>query len=408
MIKKIITFSLLLLFLTLLLEFGINYFKTSHHVEYDISGYTVEEDYIKKSGKDYYLIKASKDGKEYIFNAQNEFNKNEKIIKEIISYDTDDISCATIIYTNNSSSTPLCYKDKILHSYISVENEPGMSEYLKQLNKYAEDKITSSDESYVFAYNEIYKNNLYKNEDIIMYNYKNIIKINGERTMTFDFSNKDVFKNEYGTLVGKYYVIPKMRNSIEFSHYLIVDLEKETVEEIDLAREVSAKISSQMYVNGIYNSNLYIFDKSNLVQYEINPGKGEIKVVGNKDKKGIVYKNGQEEEIGVYTLNNEKVTFTENYDAYKEIDYDQIFLTSNGAVYVKDGVFYKVYNNYLKNPIYLFEAKNVQDIKVKEDNIYYINDQFLYRYNDYGNVRILKREQFKYDYTNIYDVYFEE
>ena len=408
MIKKIITFSLLLLFLTLLLEFGINYFKTSHHVEYDISGYTVEEDYIKKSGKDYYLIKASKDGKEYIFNAQNEFNKNEKIIKEIIPYDTDDISCATIIYTNNSSSTPLCYKDKILHSYISVENEPGISEYLKQLNKYAEDKITSSDESYVFAYNEIYKNNLYKNEDIIMYNYKNIIKINGERTMTFDFSNKDVFKNEYGTLVGKYYVIPKMRNSIEFSHYLIVDLEKETVEEIDLAREVSAKISSQMYVNGIYNSNLYIFDKSNLVQYEINPGKGEIKVVGNKDKKGIVYKNGQEEEIGVYTLNNEKVTFTENYDAYKEIDYDQIFLTSNGAVYVKDGVFYKVYNNYLKNPIYLFEAKNVQDIKVKEDNIYYINDQFLYRYNDYGNVRILKREQFKYDYTNIYDVYFEE
>lgn len=408
MIKKIITFSLLLLFLTLLLEFGINYFKTSHHVEYDISGYTVEEDYIKKSGKDYYLIKASKDGKEYIFNAKNEFNKNEKIIKEIIPYDTDDISCATIIYTNNSSSTPICYKDKILHSYISVENEPGISEYLKQLNKYAEDKITSSDESYVFAYNEIYKNNLYKNEDIIMYNYKNIIKINGERTMTFDFSNKDVFKNEYGTLVGKYYVIPKMRNSIEFSHYLIVDLEKETVEEIDLAREVSANISSQMYVNGIYNSNLYIFDKSNLVQYEINPGKGEIKVVGNKDKKGIVYKNGQEEEIGVYTLNNEKVKFTENYDAYKEIDYDQIFLTSNGAVYVKDGVFYKVYNNYLKNPIYLFEAKNVQDIKVKEDNIYYINDQFLYRYNDYGNVRILKREQFKYDYTNIYDVYFEE
>lgn len=408
MIKKIITFSLLLLFLTLLLEFGINYFKTSHHVEYDISGYTVEEDYIKKSGKDYYLIKVSKDGKEYIFNAQNEFNKNEKIIKEIISYDTDDISCATIIYTNNSSSTPLCYKDKILHSYISVENEPGMSEYLEQLNKYAEDKITSSDESYVFAYNEIYKNNLYKNEDIIMYNYKNIIKINGERTMTFDFSNKDVFKNEYGTLVGKYYVIPKMRNSIEFSHYLIVDIEKETVEEIDLAKEVSAKISSQMYVNGIYNSNLYIFDKSNLVQYEINPGKGEIKVVGNKDKKGIVYKNGQEEEIGVYTLNNEKVKFTENYDAYKEIDYDQIFLTSNGAIYVKDGVFHKVYNNYLKNPIYLFEAKNVQDIKVKEDNIYYINDQFLYRYNDYGNVRILKREQFKYDYTNIYDVYFEE
>ncbi len=408
MIKKIITFSLLLLFLTLLLEFGINYFKTSHHVEYDISGYTVEEDYIKKSGKDYYLIKVSKDGKEYIFNAQNEFNKNEKIIKEIISYDTDDISCATIIYTSNSSSTPLCYKDKILHSYISVENEPGMSEYLEQLNKYAEDKITSSDESYVFAYNEIYKNNLYKNEDIIMYNYKNIIKINGERTMTFDFSNKDVFKNEYGTLVGKYYVIPKMRNSIEFSHYLIVDIEKETVEEIDLAKEVSAKISSQMYVNGIYNSNLYIFDKSNLVQYEINPDKGEIKVVGNKDKKGIVYKNGQEEEIGVYTLNNEKVKFTENYDAYKEIDYDQIFLTSNGAVYVKDGVFYKVYNNYLKNPIYLFEAKNVQDIKVKEDNIYYINDQFLYRYNDYGNVKILKREQFKYDYTNIYDVYFEE
>lgn len=408
MIKKIITFSLLLLFLTLLLEFGINYFKTSHHVEYDISGYTVEEDYIKKSGKDYYLIKVSKDGKEYIFNAQNEFNKNEKIIKEIISYDTDDISCATIIYTNNSSSTPLCYKDKILHSYISVENEPGMSEYLEQLNKYAEDKITPSDESYVFAYNEIYKNNLYKNEDIIMYNYKNIIKINGERTMTFDFSNKDVFKNEYGTLVGKYYVIPKMRNSIEFSHYLIVDIEKETVEEIDLAKEVSAKISSQMYVNGIYNSNLYIFDKSNLVQYEINPDKGEIKVVGNKDKKGIVYKNGQEEEIGVYTLNNEKVKFTENYDAYKEIDYDQIFLTSNGAVYVKDGVFYKVYNNYLKNPIYLFEAKNVQDIKVKEDNIYYINDQFLYRYNDYGNVKILKREQFKYDYTNIYDVYFEE
>ena len=59
-----------------------------------------------------------------------------------------------------------------------------------------------------------------------MYNYKNIIKINGERTMTFDFSNKDVFKNEYGTLVGKYYVIPKMRNSIEFITQIYIYLIK--------------------------------------------------------------------------------------------------------------------------------------------------------------------------------------
>ena len=42
------------------------------------------------------------------------------------------------------------------------------------------------------------------------------------------------------------------------------------------------------------------------------------------------------------------------------------------------------------------------------DGIYYIKEDTLYKYNEYGIVDLIKREEFKYNSKNIFDVYIKE
>ena len=46
-----------------------------------------------------------------------------------------------------------------------------------------------------------------------------------------------------------------------------------------------------------------------------------------------------------------------------------------------------------------------KEVKVKNDRIYFIADDYLYRYDEYGITSLVKREEFKYNFNNIYDVY---
>ena len=406
MIKRVISFSLLIVILWFGFQMLINYLKTEHDVVYTLETfedvYDIKESYRKISGKDYYYFEVDFNNFSFPFMSANYFNKQKGVVKDIKTYSVDDVFCLALIFIGeNRSSVPLCSKDGKLYSYQSLKNDYDFTKFLETLPEFSSNLLVPSDTVSNYVDLSIYTENLYDNETFLIYNYKNMIRVRNNSSDLFSFSTVDNYKNELGTLVGKYYMIPEISSNPEYLRYLAYDVSGQVIKKIELPKS----LSKQMYVNGVYDNKLYIFDKSNLTQYSINPYDNRVEIVGTTDRKGFNYQNGEISDISVYDLNSNDVLFSSNSDSYQGIEYDDIFVFHNYAIYVHDGNFYKVYENYLDSPIFLFTSKDAKEIIVNDNKIYYIKDDCLYRFDDYGNVILIRREEFKYNYENIYDVY---
>ena len=236
-----------------------------------------------------------------------------------------------------------------------------------------------------------------------MYDYKKIYFFENKTTKTAQFSNYDFYKNNYGTLVGKYYMIPRLSSSATFNTFEKYDIDYGTKLHINMIYN----ISKQSYINGVYDDKLYVFDKSELKQYEIDPYSEEVKVVGDEQNNCFAYINGKKTTVSVYEMNNDEIKFSESKDDYSDVESDKLLVQKGYAIYVQGNNVYKVYSKYQNNPIYLFSAEEIKDIKVKNDNIYYLQGDSVYRYNMYGTVKLVSRNELNYNYENAFDIYFK-
>lgn len=402
MIKKVLTYIFIILIVALGIQFVVNFLKTEHDIDYILSvdgdNANVNEIYRKSGDIDYYFLNIEYKGNKYFFEIDNYFNKQKEIVQNITISKFDDYLCMSLEYIDDLNSMPLCSKDGNLYSYISLNSKYDFSSIIKDYQ--------FKDTSEISSYSDltINKDFLYDNENLLIYNYKEIIKIKNNDINQLTFSTYDDYKNTYGTLVGEYYVIPKNNNTPEYSAYMTYNLTNDVIKSLELPE----KMSRQIYINGVYDNKLYVFDKSNLRQYEIDPSNNEITIVGTKDKSGILYKDGALTTVSVQELNSDVITFSEDISAYSNIDYDEIYVLDKYAIYLKGNNFYKVYKDQIDNPILLFSESNFKEVKVREGKIYYIKNDSLYRYDDYGILQLVKREEFKYNSQNIFDVYIAE
>ena len=408
MLKKAISFSLILAVLFFVYQYVIVFLKSEHSVTYELAAdgkYVVTEDYIKKNGNDYYLIRVVKDDYSFVFDADNIFNKQKEIVEEIVPYEDGDLFCITLVFKNKSgSSEPLCYNNGVLSSYSSVKNLSDFKEYTKSLPGFELDKYDKESERKAKK-NIIVNTDYFTEREIIpVYGYKEIIFADKyfERSMTF--SNKDNYKNTLGHLVNNYYIIPKYTGESTFNSFVRYELNDGISKEI----KTGFNISRQSYINGVYNNQLYLFDKSSLRQYRIDPKTEEVTIVGSEKMDGFAYINGEEKSISVYDLNSSEITFSENTDNYKNIDYDEIFVDDYYAIYRKGNAFYKVYANYPDVSIYLFSDNNIKEIKVKNQSVYYLKDDGIYRYSNYGKQLMITNKEFLYNYENVFDIFLKE
>lgn len=408
MIKRVFSLTLIILILLLVFQFVINFFKTEHYVEYALKvedkDYKIVETYKKSGSDDYYLFDVKVDEYSFLIERQNDFNKQKEIVTDIKSYEKDDVFCISLVFTDNEEeSMPVCSKNGQIYSYLALANDYNFDEFLSSIPNYKKQLLKENSKVLSVSDLSVYDDNQYQDETLLVYNYQNIIRITKNYDDVLSFSSFDEYKNELGRLVGKYYLIPQNTVNPEYSVYLAFDVTTQLTRKMKL----DEKISKQMYVNGIYDDKLYIFDKSNLIQYAVDPYDKEVEVIGTKYVPAFMYKNGKKEEVTVYDLNN-VMTFTEDVSEYEDIEYDNIFVTTEYAIYYKDNSFYKVYKNFKDRPILLFSANDVKEVKFISDRIYYINDNILYRYDERGLVPLIKREEFKYNYLNIYDIYVED
>ena len=406
MIKKIITYLFVFALILVVYELFFVFLKTNHEINYNIidgdNVYEINEVYSKKKKDDFYYLTIKNQDNTYLFSIKNEFNKQKEIVKKVNLFKiSDEISCMVVNLVNKKNSVPICSKGNELYSYDALKNSYDLSGLKDYIKTYEEPKTEEFIENNTIKVNFGYVDS---NEYIAVYNLKEILFFHNGVSEKMFFSDSETYKNIYGRMIGKYYLMARIVDNPDIFTYLVYDVVKKSTEKIGLD---SGKINKDMYINGIYEDSLYIVDRSNKKQYKLNPQTLTIEEVGNQDLEGVYVENGQMTRKNIYELTNNDFIFTDDPGDYKSISYDIMFNNGYYAFYVKNNKFYKVYRNYLDRPILLFEANKPSNIKVINNNIYFLDGDSIYKYNEYGLNKIVTRDDFKYNSDNIYDVYLD-
>ena len=406
-------FSLLILFVLILLIYQITviYFKDDHEKEYKISVedkiFEVKERFQKKLGNTYYL-EITHDDDNYFYVLENDYNKQEKIIEEIKFYEEDGYKCIYPILIKGKTTNIECSKDGKLYTDIFLRGTSIINNFLSITKEYGYDGknlVEDTEQEYEqLSSNRVYLNNL--NDDIItVWDYKGIEIVN-KKLLTSSYPlSFDKYENNHGYLVGRYYVVPIYTSSKvnEFASLSVIDIVDNKLSTIKLGYT----LSSDTYINGIVDNKLYYMDPSNLIQLEVSIEKKDVRLVGDKDKGAQLY-NGEWSTVNIYDLINSKVA----YKSYKPTEIEKInkasqIIESASSYYYYDGKsIYQVSKNNLDKPILLFNVNTINNLIIKDDNIYYVQNDTLYRFSlKTGIKRILVNNELKYNTTNRIGIY---
>lgn len=389
-------------------QFGITLFKNKHSVDYELKvgkkKISIHEEYSKEKSEDYYFFRAQVDDMKFVFDRENDFNKQKKVIDDIQLYQKDEVTCIVPIYIKKNDNPDIfCNVGKKQYSYDSIKDKYHLEAFTNTISNFDNTKyIESTNKSYV-AGSDTYKDNMYENELLIIYDYSDLVKVTKPSYDIYRFATYDIYHNELGTLIGKYYILPKYENKPEYSGMTVIDITTTTGKSETIYFD--EKISTNVYINGVVDNKLYLFDKSNLVQYEIDPKKKTYRITGDASTGGQYY-DGEWTTKNIYDFTKQELKFNEKYPI--KGNYVKSFETSKYYYYYNSkNEFYKVYKKDLDKPIFLFQFDDMKEISVVEDHIYFIHNDTLYRYDGAGLKRLLTNKEFIYNSKNIYNVYFE-
>ena len=367
LIKNLIIFLLIYLGL----KYIIFIFDKGHVVNYNIGNFNIKETYSAKDNSYYFKIKSDKFNTN--FQIKENYKKSEKIIKKLFYKKIDDYKCILPIFKENSQLLDImCTKDNIIYyaNTLNNENIKKAFEKYKYKNKY-QDKAKQISISNTQS---IYKENIKKNTYIALETYKGLKLFNGKETEIKLFEN-DVYKKPISIYTDKYYLVADYNSEYTFNKMNLVNIingEKITIRSYD-------DISFDSYIMGEVEGKIYLFDKENNKEYEIDLEEKMINQIGNKNN--IIYFNGKWTTI---TLNEAKSgkRFTTNKDikGYEKVDK----INNYYYFYKKDNNKYQVYRADINNKnlkTYLFDTTDLTNITYINDNIYY---KYLNTFNIYS------------------------
>lgn len=406
--KKTITILILLVFLFLGFEFGINFFKQGHETSYKIYVddiiFNIVETY-HGNEDDYYLINIENDKEKFFYTVKNNYNKQKQIIDKIEYFKDENNICIYPVLTNGKGLYLECTHDNKLYtasSYFDKDFVLKIESILKEKG-YDLYKNIDTEKNDKYGNSTIYTNNLIESDTVILWTYKGINTINFKRNNAINLLSFDKYENNHGYLVDGYYIFPNYLSSkvLEFSSVNVINLNKMEKQVID----IGYVLSSDTYINGVVDDKLYYTDPSNLLQIEINPKNKNARLVGSRDIGGTLY-NGKWQNVNIYDFSQNKILFQ------KEVldinfSYLQIIETySSYYFYNSKGEVYQLSKNNLTSPILLFKQEGLNNFNVIDDTIYYVKDNTLYYYrHEDGIVPIVVNNDLRYNSKNRISIY---
>lgn len=415
-VGRVISISILLMILFFGGQWIVTHFKESHEIVYDFvadgTTFQVKENYQKKLGDHYYVeISLGKD--QFYYEFPNLFQKGKTILSDIKMMKKDNLVCIYPVLEKESSSHNIeCSRDGVLYSYQSLKNDPSVQEFVTSLksNSFTSTSWENESPETTPAVQSVgFLNNISKQDRVIVWYYQGIEIFSSKEAKNIPLLNWDKYENTHGVLVGKYYVVPSYQSNrvFDFTQATVVDVTTTSFFTVDFPQTVS----QNTYINGIVDGKVYYLDKDNVVQYELNPEKKSVRIVGNQAVNAQYY-DGKWETVNIYDLVNTEKKFEVDYSkdiTLQREDVAQVF-ESNGVYYyyTQSGDFYRIFKFFPEKSMFLFHADSPNNVVLNTDTLYYISGDTLYSYNEESGIRsLVKNNEFLYNTMNRIQAYKE-
>ena len=347
-----------------------------------------------------YYIEIKTDSHVYPFRLFEKYKNNAKIIEDIYIYSDDNIECILPIINNHIYTDIMCYNNKVLYDYSNISNSNSkLDEFVSNIKHY--DKSN-------------FKNNFEEGNKVGIVKYNKLINFTGNISITtykgliinnnsIELFSKDIYSNKLSLFVDNYYITADYSKQYSFNTFYIVNLDTNNISKINFKDD----ISYDSYIQGVVENKIYIYDKDNETQYEIDINEKKISITSN-DKYIKYYNNKKWEKLSKVKAKKE-VYF--NYSSLDNIftKYDYVSETTNYYyLYKKNGISYDLYRVDKKNiDVYKYIASvPTMDIKFNDNYLYYVYKDKLYYYSDKLGLKVLLEDsELNYNNTIKYYVY---
>lgn len=324
--------------------------KVSYEIEYDYEGYHVKESYNKDLK--YYSFNISKDDYSFDYAFEHEYTRNRKLVEGVNSYDEDNYKCTSIKVYNTDShiicSNKVEYYDELMNKKFNYNQD-----------------ISGDFKIYDSTY------------DYYIWNGYGLTNMNDNTE--YKFLSKESYSNELYYQFDNYILIADYDQTHSFNKLYIFDYKKKKVDTFDLP----ASISFDSYFMGNIGMDVFIYDSSNKVQYQLNIQKKKMRVSTEKGKSVYFDKNQT-------TIDNNKLFYSK-------------YLFKNNKIYnyslVSNTLYYSYYNS---DKIIKVTDLSIKDLVYSDGlNAYFIVDEDLYKFDhEQGLIKLANYFEWNFNYLD--------
>lgn len=395
--KRLFMLLIILFCLFLGVQFCFNYFGKGGTSNYRIDGFDVKEVFTqnRKNEFDNYYIEISKDDTVFSIQLFDNFNKSNKIIKEIEYFKDDQYECIFPVFKGTKQYTDLICKSDVYYNYQEIKNKDNkLDEFVSGLKNYNEDNLIDK-KDYKEAKGYKLYNNLPDNHYLALDSYQGIVLYNNNAMEYIKLFDRDIYERKISSSISKNYIVADYNEEYDFHKFKIVNLENGSIKEV-----VSDKsISFDSYIQGSIGDELYLFDKSNKKQYEIDLKGKTVIEIGNESSGVKVYQNNEWQNSNVYEASSNDLVFNTykgelniNGIAYDKVDKIGNALSGYYYMYKKVNGRYEVYRANVQNTsniTYLFDTDNISYAIYDKDYVYYKDGKYIKCYSSKFGVRTI-------------------
>ena len=344
----------------------------------------------------------------FSFQIFKDYGKKIKLLTDIKYYEDEEYKCILPIFNGEILLDMICYND--VYDYyrnIKGKNEK-LDNYVANLDIYNENQFIDQNSSSEISNLMVFKENLINNHFIALKNYRGLFIINNEFDSIVKDKNlfsKDIYNQKISTFINEYYLVADYNETHEFNKIIIFDIVNLEISEIIS----NTAISLDSYIQGVVDDKIYLYDKDNKIQYEIDIQNKSIVKTGTE----IKYNDGEWKTMSIAEANQEKKFGIENNYGFE--GYEKIDKVGNDCgyyyLYKKNGNKYDVYRVNIQNNsglIYIFSTQSLDLINYVDDYVYFVENNKIKVYNDsFGTKNILDYAELEFNKNINFYVYAE-
>ena len=405
---------LILIFIIIIAFCFVKYLRRGHIAKYKIrnDGYTFEivetRTRNEKKETDNYFLEISVNNSIFTYQLFDDFDSKHKIVKNIYYFRDKNYTCVYPVLYGGYNADIKCLNGSIYYYYhdlVGVDSK--LDEFASSLKKY---KLNSYQDTETKTKNEvnmkIYTNNLVDDHNIALTTLNGIYSINDHKEVEV-FKN-DIYNRPISIITNNYYLVADYTQKHQFRNFTLINLDG--LKEYTITAD--SYISMNSYIQGVVDSDVYLYDPDNEEQYKINLSKHKIEKLVNKNNKVRFYQDNEWTYISQVKANN-VVYFPKNSKMDEFNDYNLVYKYGNKEsgyyyLYEKEDDHYKVYRSPVQNIHaieFVFDVKDIDSIIFLDDYVYFVEDNSIYYYNQATGIRkIIEYDELKFNDKIIYGV----